>query len=235
MGRSELAQERARQAVEFGRQSTNPVDLLYALSSSASDGMMSRDPDMALAASVEGMALAQAHGLDSFFDEFALPLAWANAHFGDAERHIAVMREIIGRMMVDGRRLAAATALLRLAHVLKVAGAYTDAFDTVEQFLTDFPDQVLIRPSGLELRGQLYVLLGQADTADRDFREAISSARKIGTKPPELRAATSLARMLRTRGEAVAARELLEPLYDAFTEGFDTADLREAKQCLDEL
>ena len=51
----------------------------------------------------------------------------------------------------------------------------------------------------------------------------------------ELRAATSLARLWRDQGKPEAARELLAPIYDWFTEGFDTADLKDAKALLDDL
>ncbi len=51
----------------------------------------------------------------------------------------------------------------------------------------------------------------------------------------ELRAATSLGRLLRDQGQREEARELLAPVYDWFTEGFDTADLKDAKALLDEL
>ena len=51
----------------------------------------------------------------------------------------------------------------------------------------------------------------------------------------ELRAATGLARMLQARSDRAAARDLLAPVYNWFTEGFDTADLKDAKTLLDEL
>ena len=50
-----------------------------------------------------------------------------------------------------------------------------------------------------------------------------------------MRAATSLARLWRDQGRRGEARELLAPVYGSFTEGFDTADLKEAKRLLDEL
>jgi predicted ATPase len=54
-------------------------------------------------------------------------------------------------------------------------------------------------------------------------------------KSPELRAAMSLARLWRDQGKRQQARELLTPVYDRFTEGFDTRDLKEAKALLEEL
>jgi predicted ATPase len=71
--------------------------------------------------------------------------------------------------------------------------------------------------------------------AEESFRTALAIAREQGTRGYELRAATSLARLWHEQGRPDEARELLTPLYDWFTEGFDTADLREAKALLDAL
>jgi predicted ATPase len=70
------------------------------------------------------------------------------------------------------------------------------------------------------------------DGAERSFRAALSIAREQGTKGFELRAATSLARLLGNNRRREEARELLAPVYNWFTEGFDTADLKEAKALL---
>src|SRR5262249_5453960 len=84
------------------------------------------------------------------------------------------------------------------------------------------------------LRGDLMCRLPRPDldNAKGSFRTALSIAREQGTKGFELRAATSLARLLRDHGRREEARELLAPVYDWFTEGFDTADLKEAKALL---
>ena len=73
------------------------------------------------------------------------------------------------------------------------------------------------------------------DTAESSFRAALSIAREQGTKGFELRAATSLARLLGDDGRQEEAQELLAPVYDWFTEGFDTADLIAAKALLEQL
>jgi predicted ATPase len=67
------------------------------------------------------------------------------------------------------------------------------------------------------------------------FQHAISTAQNQQTKSLELRAATSLARLWRQQGKHQAAHDLLAPVYNWFTEGFDTADLQDAKALLDEL
>jgi predicted ATPase len=73
------------------------------------------------------------------------------------------------------------------------------------------------------------------DRAEASYRRAIERARWAEAKSWELRAATSLARLWRDHDKPAAARELLAPVYGWFTEGFDTADLKEAKALLDAL
>lgn len=71
--------------------------------------------------------------------------------------------------------------------------------------------------------------------AEECFLKAIEIARKQQAKSLELRSAMSLSRLWRRQGRTKEARQLLEEVYNWFTEGFDTADLRKAKQLLSEL
>jgi predicted ATPase len=71
--------------------------------------------------------------------------------------------------------------------------------------------------------------------AEDCFRQALDSARRHGALSWELRAATSLARLWRDQNRRAEALTLLQPVYDRFTEGFDTADLIEARLLLDGL
>jgi predicted ATPase len=71
--------------------------------------------------------------------------------------------------------------------------------------------------------------------AAESYREAIEVARRQSAKSLELRATVSLARLLRDTGRRDEARTMLADIYGWFTEGFDTADLKEAKALLDEL
>jgi class 3 adenylate cyclase/tetratricopeptide (TPR) repeat protein len=87
------------------------------------------------------------------------------------------------------------------------------------------------------LRGELLLSRTVADREDpeRCIRKAIDIARRQGAKSWELRATTSLARLLRDTGRRDGARTMLTEIYNWFTEGFDTADLKDAKALLDEL
>ena len=76
---------------------------------------------------------------------------------------------------------------------------------------------------------------GEDGEAAAWFQQAIDTARSQQAKSLELRAATSLARLWRNQGKCTEARDLLAPVYSWFTEGFDTADLKDAKALLDEI
>ena len=89
----------------------------------------------------------------------------------------------------------------------------------------------------LRLKGEL--LLGQSDqlvsTAEQCFCEALAIARNQHAKMLELRAATSLAKLWQKRRQLDDAKKVLKSVYSAFTEGFETPDMIEAKKLLDQL
>jgi predicted ATPase len=92
-------------------------------------------------------------------------------------------------------------------------------------------------PELYRLKGEL--LLQQSSDnhteAEHCFQHALHVARTQQAKSFELRTATSLARLWQRQGKRTEAHELLAPVYDWFTEGFDTADLQDAKALLDAL
>jgi predicted ATPase len=93
-------------------------------------------------------------------------------------------------------------------------------------------------PELVRLKGELSLLHGMpgaAVSAEIHFRQALNGARDQGALSWELRAATSLARLLRNQRRSADAIACLQPIYDRFTEGFSTADLIAAKLLLDDL
>jgi hypothetical protein len=86
------------------------------------------------------------------------------------------------------------------------------------------------------IKGELLLARGEAEAAaEACFDTAIATARRQGARSWELRAATSLARLRRSQQRSAEATALLGPVYGVFTEGFDTADLKEARALLQEL
>ena len=93
------------------------------------------------------------------------------------------------------------------------------------------------RPWLHRVKGELLLAQNPSDVAEaeRCFRTAIEIARRQTARSEELRATTSLARLLNEQGRRVEARTMLAEIYGWFTEGFDTADLKDAKALLVEL
>jgi predicted ATPase len=128
------------------------------------------------------------------------------------------------------------TGLSEVAEALADAGRIAEAralVEAIQQFEAGW-----LEPELLRVRGELLLL--QSATAATEppedlFRQAIDGARQQGALSWELRAATSLARLRRDQGLPAEAKTLLQPVYECFTEGFDTADLAAAKRLLDEL
>jgi predicted ATPase len=85
------------------------------------------------------------------------------------------------------------------------------------------------------LQGEFLALQGDDAGAQFYFTKAIEVSRSQKAKSWELRAAIDLARLWQKQGKVEEGRELLEPVYSWFTEGFDTFDLKEAKELLQEL
>jgi predicted ATPase len=107
-----------------------------------------------------------------------------------------------------------------------------DAIDKVERSKEKWCEAEVNR-----IAGEVALKSPPPDTekAEKYFDCALAVARQQQTKSWELRAAMSLTRLWRDQGKTRQARELLAPVYNWFTEGFDTLDLKEAKALLDEL
>ena len=83
--------------------------------------------------------------------------------------------------------------------------------------------------------GDLLNAAGDPLGAERHYHRAIAVAERQGAKLFQLKATISMARLWRDQGKQAEARDLLGPIYDWFTEGFDAPDLKDAKALLDEL
>jgi predicted ATPase/DNA-binding winged helix-turn-helix (wHTH) protein len=129
------------------------------------------------------------------------------------------------------------TTLSQMAEALGHAGRFADGLGTVERGI-ERSQRGWLAPELLRIKGELLLLQGTTRTTEAVedvFRQALDGAREHGSLSWELRAATSLARLLRNQGRHGDATACLQPIYDRFTEGFDTADLIAARQLLDDL
>jgi predicted ATPase len=158
---------------------------------------------------------------------------WADAQRGEATTGIARIRDGMAAAEATGTRVFTPFCLALLAEALAFAGEIEEALAALDDALAKAAasgergwDAEIYRLRG-ELTGRL--LHPDPAKAEDSFRTALAIAREQGTRGYELRAATSLARLWREQGRQSEARDLLAPVYGSFTEGFDTADLKDAK------
>jgi len=175
-----------------------------------------------------------------FFRAHAIMLrGWALVEEGQGEEGVAQLREGYAAYCGDGAQIECSHWLALLAEAYRDTGRPTEglrpiaeALDHVAQTGIVYYEAELHRLDG-ELR--LHLDAPDEQRAEASFRRALEIARRQQAKSWELRAATSLGRLRGEQGRRMEARDLLAPVYGWFTEGFDTADLREAAALLSEL
>ena len=146
------------------------------------------------------------------------------------DENIAVMEGLGVYTRVQSLAVYHTDVLLRLGRFDEALRAIQRGFEISEKSKTHFESAELYR-----LRGECLCGRGDQSAAVEAFGLALKTARQQGSKSLELRAATSFARWSQSRGEAEKARDLLAPVYDWLTEGFDTQDLKDAKALMEEL
>jgi predicted ATPase len=129
--------------------------------------------------------------------------------------------------------------LALLAEVHGILGEPEAGLTALAEALTlrDTTGERAWEPELYRLKGELLLQLNSDNQAEAEtcFHQAITVARAQQAKSFELRATTSLARLWQQQGKRQEAHDLLVPVYGWFTEGFDTADLKDAKALLDTL
>jgi predicted ATPase len=183
----------------------------------------------------EALSQAEERGFPDIAREALPSLGRARRELGRTGEGIALLREGVARAIESGARLNIVQSLTWHAQAQMLEGAIADALGTMEDALRANPEELWFRPEAYRIRGEIRLKQGDRSLAEADFREAITLAQKMSAKAWELRATTSLARLLRDTNRRDEARTMLAEIYGWFTEGFDTADLKDAKALLDEL
>jgi tetratricopeptide (TPR) repeat protein len=217
-------------AVELG----SPFQLAFAQFVAAMLKVQLREPEAAKKFAEESISLSAQNGFPIIGDLSRMVLGRAHASLGRAGEGVSIVREGIAALP-DTDRNGMTTFLSWLAEALALDGAIAEALATIEQALETNPMERAAAADALRIRGELRINVGQTESAEADFREAIARSQNIGAKSLELRATADLARMLRNTNRRVEARPILADIYGWFTEGFDTADLKDASALLEEL
>ena len=234
LGRLSLAHEREVRMMAAANVN-NPHDMAFSCFFSASLRVLMGEYKEAEALAERALELSEKH-------RFPFPAALSRCILGETraqlrstDEGVELIRQGIAGLLEIGARVAVSAFITYLAAAQEREGAMFDAFETVEQALQTSPYETIYRPEALRLRGELRLRSGQAEPAEADLRDSVALARSMSAKAWELRATMSLARLLSSQGRCDEARTMLADIYGWFTEGFDTADLKEAKALLDEL
>jgi predicted ATPase len=187
----------------------------------------------------ELIVLADAQGFPFWRGVGRMLHGMARVTTGEGDAGLAEFAEGLALSAGTGNRGGVPGLLYSLADSQRAAGRHADALGTVDSGLAvaaatgQYYQDALLH----WLKGELLLATEPANTAEAEalFCRAIEIARSQQAKTFELRAARSLARLLRDQGRPADGRTLLAPVYAWFTEGFDTGDLIEAKALLDEL
>ena len=164
---------------------------------------------------------------------------WALAMQGQGEAGLAQVRQGMDAYRAIGAMLHVPYLCTMLAEVAAHLGHPADGLQALAEACTlmEQQEERCWEAEICRLRG--VVLLRQPGTSPAEaetwFQRALDVARRQQAKSLELRAAMSLSRLWQQQGKRAEARELLAPIYGWFTEGFDTADLQDAKALLEEL
>jgi predicted ATPase len=247
LGYPERAASRTRQGIELARKLEHPFSLAYALFFDIGVHNWSRETDLLHAPVEEVIALGHANGFPLWRGLGMTVRGWVRAWCqGDASA-IDEMLEGITLAGSTGLQGGIPAVIALLGSAYQAVGLYADALQTVESAfaLATQTDQSYWDAELHRMKGEL--LLEEINSpesttaservanAETWLRRAIDIARAQGGRSFELRSSVSLAKLLRTRGQAAEARDLLRPIYARFTEGLRTPDLREAGALLAEL
>jgi predicted ATPase len=239
LGYPAQALARVRDAMALAHALSHPYSLAYARSMVPCVSQFRRDVSAVYEHAEAAVVLATEQGFPQWAAEGTILRGWALAMQGQGEAGMAQVRQGIAAWRATGAALLVpyfctvlADVCDHLGHTEEGLQALAEAHTLVEQQEERWWEAEIARLRGVLLLRQTGTSPAEAETW---LQRALDVARSQQAKSLELRAAMSLSRLWQQQGKRADARELLAPIYGWFTEGFDTADLQEAKALLEEL
>jgi TOMM system kinase/cyclase fusion protein len=239
LGYPQQARRRMEEARTLAQDLAHPHTLAFVLVFAAILHRLCGEVQAAYTRADAAMLLAAEHGFAQWFAGGTILRGWTVATQEQAAEGIAQIHQ----GLVAWR--AAWAEALRPSWLALLAEAYAAGDDPASGLHGLAEALVLVETTGerwyeaelYRLRGALLLqhAIVEPGEAEACFQQALTIARRQQAKSWELRAATSLSRLWQRQGKRAAAHELLAPIYGWFTEGFDTADLQEARTLLEEL
>jgi non-specific serine/threonine protein kinase len=240
LGFPDRAMQAGRDAINEARAVDHPVSLCLALAAPSSILLVKMgDLEAAELRIDELIEHADRHSLIPYYAFGLCSRGSLMATRGDLAAAERWLRSGLERTREVGYYLFYAFFLGELAEVLACGGRIEEGLVEIDAALryANESESLWCLPEGLRIKGNILAKRKQPDlvTVDAHFTRALDWARRQNALSWELRAATSLAQLWQDHGRSADAAALLQAVYDRFSEGFATADLKAAKALLDDL
>jgi predicted ATPase len=227
------------EAVTLAQHVAHPFSLGYALGFAAGFSQFCRDVRATQERAAATIRLATQQGFPHWRAHGACLHGWAVAHQGQAQEGIEQIHQGMRAFRATGAESGRSSFLALLAEIYGIMGQPEAGLTMLTEALAlvDTTGERWYEAEIYRLKGALLLQLSSDNQAEVEtcFHHAIAIAQNQEAKSLELRAATSLARLWQQQGKCQEAHDLLAPVYNWFTEGFDTIDLQDAKALLNAL
>jgi predicted ATPase/DNA-binding winged helix-turn-helix (wHTH) protein len=238
LGRPDQALTRIHDALALAHETAEPHSLAHALLFAAILHQLRREERLSREHADAAIAVSIEHGLVMYLAMATITRGWTLIEPGREEQAIEEMRRGLAALQTTGAQLLRPHFLALLAAALEKAGRADEGLRALEEALAmaRSTGERLYEAELCRLKGDQLLAQPSALTAAEDcFTQSLEIARRQKAQSLELRAVMSLARLYRLQGQPDAALDLLAHTHDRFTEGFETADLRDAETLLGEL
>ena len=239
LGYPQQAVERSREALALAQAVHHPFSLALAQAYTAMLQQFRREPPTAHTHAELALSVCAKQGFAYYLAWGTIIQGWVLAAAGRREEGRAQLQQGLTTLQATGGGLRIPYYLVLLAEAEGEVGEAEKGLRVLEEASRhlDQTQECWVAAQLYCLRGDLWLAVSPANplAAEACFHHALEVARSQYAKSWELRAATSLARLRRQQGKHQEAYDLLAPVYHWFTEGFDTADLQDAKALLNEL
>jgi predicted ATPase len=237
LGYPDQALQMGQQAVTLAQELSHPYSLAYALEGMAELHQFRREARLTQEQAEALMTLSTEQRFAVWVVSATVLRGWTLAEQGQGAEGIAQIRQGLAAWQSMGEALYQPRFRALLAELYGNVGRPEAGLTVLAEVLAE------VHANGLcyceaelyRLKGMLLQAMGGRGEAEACFHQALDVARHQQAKSWELRASTSLARLWQQQGKRTEAYDLLAPVYGLFTEGFDTADLQDAKVLLEEL
>lgn len=240
LGYPDQAVRESDASVAHARTIGHGFNLVWALTFSAYVHAYRRDDEPLFARVEEADRLAKDQGI-AFISQVSVPQARgiAHVHAGRPSDALPMLRGGLADWTSRGGHVRVPYLKSNLAQAIALEGDLAGALSTIEECL-----EQISRPGWqerewlaevLRVKGWILMRMARDEEAEAVLRASIACAREQAARSWELRSATTLARLLSSKGRADEAREILAPVHGWFTEGFASKDLIEARALLERL